>query len=184
MTINQIVSAVSDIVARAREAAAEAAGRSYGAEREYAKALNEQFADLSLTWFTVEHNAKGAEAELIHAEKSLYFKALHAKHPAGKYPNPSVPWARVRKYAQEEIVAAFTAAEGAEGIEAAEGEQGEKVGARHNKSLTLRFTDELTTLYKAGRRAEKEGVIQKRESGALNYIAAALGELGIDISAL
>ena len=182
MTINQIVSAVSDIVTRAREAAAEAAGRSYGAEREYAKALNGQFEALSVAWFTVEHNAKGAEAELVHAEKALYFKALHAKHPSGKYPNPSVPWARVRKYAQEELRAAFGAPD-AEAGEAAGDTVGE-VGAKHSRSLTLRYTEELTALFKAGRRAEKEGVIQRKEAAALAHIASALGELGIDISAL
>ena len=123
MTINQIVGAVSNLVAAAREQAAEAAGRSYGAEREYAKALNDEFGGLSVAWFTVEHNDKGAEANIVHSEKALYFKALHAKHPAGKYPNPSVPWARVRKYAQEELKAAFDTVEG-EGGEG-EGEGGE-----------------------------------------------------------
>lgn len=182
MSINHITAAVADIVAKARESAAEAAGRSYGAERAYAKTLNDAFGELSVAWFTVEHNAKGAEAELVHAEKAAYFKALHAKHPAGKYPNPSVPWARVRKYAQEELRAAFGGADESEG-EAGEG-SGESVGAKHSRSLTLRFTEELTALFKAGRRAEKEGVIQSKEAQALVHIASALGALGLDISTL
>ena len=182
MTINQIVSAGADLVATAREAAAEAAGRSYGAEREYAKALNDEFASLSISWFTVEHNAKGAEAELVHAEKALYFKALHAKHPSGKYPNTSVPWARVRKYAQEELKAAFDTPDGEAG-EGGEGE-GDSVGAKHTRSLTLRYTEELTLLWKAGRKAEKEGVIQKREAESLVHIGNALSALGLDLATL
>lgn len=182
MAINQLVKAVADAVAAARESAAEAAGRSYGAEREYAKALNEAFVDLSIAWFTVEHNAKGAEAELVHAEKALYFKALHAKHPAGKYPNPSVPWARVRKYAQEELRAAFDTPEG-EGGEG-EGGEGDSVGAKHTRSLALRMTEELTTLWKAGRKAEKDGTIQTREAAALVQVGNALQALGLDLATL
>jgi hypothetical protein len=178
MTINQIVGAVKDLVQAAREQAAEAAGRSYGAEREYAKALN---AALSEGWYTVEHSDKGAEAELVHAEKKLYFKALHEKHPAGKYPNTSVPWARVRKYAQEEAEG-VTESAGGEGGEG-EGESGD-VGARHTRSLTLRMTEELTTLFKAGRKAEKEGVIQTREADALVQIGNALQALGLDLATL
>jgi hypothetical protein len=178
MTINQIVGAVKDLVQAARDQAAEAAGRSYGAEREYAKALN---AALPEGWYTVEHSDKGAEAELVHAEKKLYFKALHEKHPAGKYPNTSVPWARVRKYAQEEAEG-VTESAGGEGGEG-EGESGD-VGARHTRSLTLRMTEELTTLFKAGRKAEKEGVIQTREADALVQIGNALQALGLDLATL
>lgn len=183
MSINQVIAAVADIVKAAREAAAEAAGRSYGAEREYARALNDA---LFPTWFKVEHNDKGAEAELVHAEKQAFFKLLHEKHPSGKYPNTSVPWGRVRKYAQEELEADIRrqAAESGEAIPEGMEAGADSTGARHRRSLTLRFTENLTADYKAGKRAEKEGTIQKREAAALVHIAAALGELGIDISAL
>ena len=178
MTINQIVGAVKDLVQAARDQAAEAAGRSYGAEREYAKALN---AALPEGWYTVEHSDKGAEAELVHAEKKLYFKVLHEKHPAGKYPNTSVPWARVRKYAQEEAEGVTESAKG----EGGEGEgEGGDVGARHTRSLTLRMTEELTTLFKAGRKAEKDGTIQTREADALVQIGNALQALGLDLATL
>ena len=46
------------------------------------------------------------------------------------------------------------------------------------------MTDELSALYKAGRKAETSGEIQQREAAALVHIASALGALGIDISAL
>ena len=181
MTINQIVGAVSSLVAQARELAAEAAGRSYGAEREYAKALN---AAMPEGWYTVEHSDKGAEAELVHAEKKLYFKALHEKHPAGKYPNTSVPWARVRKYAQEEAEGVIESAKGeGGGAGDGEGEEGD-VSARHTRSLTLRYVQELTLLFNAGRRTEKEGLINTREAEALTHIGSALQAMGVDLSSL
>lgn len=180
MTINQIVSAVSDIVKAAREAAAQAASRTYGAEREYAIALN---AELPAEWYLVEHSDKGAVADLVHAEKKLYFKALNEKHPTGKYPNTSVPWARVRKYAQEEAEGVTESAGEGGGGEGGEGEEGE-VGARHTRSLSLRMTEELTTLWKAGRKAEKDGTIQSREAAALVQIGNALQALGLDLASL
>ncbi len=186
MELNQIASAVADMLAVRRLAVAEASSVSGSAERDYALALNDAFAGLSVAWFTIEHNAKGAEAELIHAEKAAFFKVLHEKHYKGKHPNPSVPWGRVRKLAADEIREAIkreAAASGAE-LPADLMESADSTGARHRKSLTLRFTENLTADYKAGRRAEKDGTIQQREAAALVHIASALGALGIDISAL
>lgn len=172
---------VSVNVEAAREEAASAAARNYGAERNYAKVLNEAFAGLTIAWFEVEHNAKGAEAELVHAEKRAYFKALNDKHPDGKYPNTSVPWARVRKYAQEELNLAFGSADSdSDSDTETEGSD----NARHTRSLTLRYTEELSACYKAGKRAERDGIIQTKEAQALTHIASALGALGIDISQL
>ena len=186
MELNKISSAVADMLAVRRLAVAEASSVSGSAERDYAVALNEAFEGLSVAWFTIEHNAKGAEAELIHAEKAAFFKVLHEKHYKGKHPNPSVPWGRVRKLAADEIREAIkreAAASGAE-LPADLMESADSTGARHRKSLTLRFTDELSALYKAGRKAETSGEIQQREAAALVHIASALGALGIDISAL
>jgi hypothetical protein len=181
-TMNTITQSVVSVnVAAAREEAAGAAVRGYGAIREYSITLNEAFAGLSVAWFTIEHTAKGAEAELIHAEKRAFFKALNDKHPKGKYPNPSTIWARVRKSGQEELALAFGSAE-ADGAEGADTEAEGSGNARHAKSLTLRYIDELTTLYKAGRRAERDGVITSKEAQAHVHIASALGALGIDIA--
>jgi len=186
MELNKIASAVADMLTERRNAVAEASSVSGSAERDYAVALNEAFEGLSVAWFTIEHNAKGAEAELIHAEKAAFFKVLHEKHYKGKHPNPSVPWGRVRKLAADEIREAIkreAAASGAE-LPAELMESADSTGARHRKSLTLRMTDELSALYKAGRKAETSGEIQQREAAALVHIASALGALGIDISAL
>ncbi len=186
MELNQITAAVADMLAARRLAVAEASSLSGSAERDYAVALNEAFADMSVAWFTIEHNAKGAEANLVHAEKAAFFKVLHEKHHKGKHPNPSTPWARVRKEAADQVKAAVLreAAESGAEIPAELMESAESTGARHRKSLTLRMTDELSALYKAGRKAETSGEILKREADALAYVASALGALGIDISAL
>jgi hypothetical protein len=92
----------------------------------------------------------------------------------------------VRKEAADQIKAAVLreAAESGAEIPAELMESAESTGARHRKSLTLRFTENLTADYKAGKRAEKDGTIQQREAAALVHIASALGALGIDISAL
>ena len=181
MTINQIVGAVSNLVAAARESAASAQVRGYGAIREYAKALNDEFGGLSVAWFTVEHNDKGAEAEMIHSEKRAFFKVLHEKHPAGKYPNPSTVWARVRQVGQEELKAAF---ETDPTVNPDEQGEGDSVGAKHTRSLALRMTEELTTLWKAGRKAEKDGTIQTREAACLVQVGNALQALGLDLASL
>jgi hypothetical protein len=180
--MNTITQATVSInVEAARNEAASAAARNYGAERDYAKVLNEAFAGLTIAWFEIEHNAKGAEAELVHAEKRAYFKALNDKHPDGKYPNTSVPWARVRKYAQEELELAF----GTGDSDSATDTETEGSGnARHTRSLTLRLTEDLSGCYKACKRAERDGVIQTKEAQVLIHIASALNALGIDISQL
>jgi hypothetical protein len=180
--MNTITQATVSInVEAARNEAASAAARNYGAERDYAKVLNEAFAGLTIAWFEIEHNAKGAEAELVHAEKRAYFKALNDKHPDGKYPNTSVPWARVRKYAQEELELAF----GTGDSDSATDTETEGSGnARHTRSLTLRLTEDVSSCYKACKRAERDGVIQAKESQVMIHLASALNALGIDISQL
>jgi hypothetical protein len=186
MQLNQVTSVIASLVAERRVAAAEAAAGMGSAEREYGLALSEAFAGLSVQWFTIEHTAKGAEANLVHDEKAAYFKELHSRHPSGKYPNPSVPWARVRKYAsdayRESLKAA--AAEAGEAVPTEAAEAAESTGARHRKSLSLRYVDDLTGLFKAGRRAEKDGTINERERQALIHITSALSAMGIDINTL
>ncbi len=74
---------------------ADAVVRAYGAEREYAKALNAQFAGFD--WFEVEANDVSDAAKPVHAEKKALYAVLKGKHS-----NPSTVWARVRKYGAEE----------------------------------------------------------------------------------
>jgi hypothetical protein len=152
------------VIETLRNNVAEANVRAYGAEREYGIAL---CSVLPAEWYSVEHRDTSADAKLVHAEKKALFDVLKKAN----HTNPSTVWARVRKYAQEHI----------EGVpEKKEGES-ESAGAQPNRSLTLRFVEELTLLYKAGKRAES---MSDKERAAHTYIASALGALGIDIGSL
>lgn len=144
---------------------AEANVRAYGAEREYAIAL---CSVLPVEWYAVEHRDTSEQAKLVHAEKGKLFDVLKKAN----HTNPSTVWARVRKYAKEHI----------EGVpEQGQAGESESAGAQPNRSLTLRFIEELTLLYKAGKRAE---AMSDKERAAHTYIASALGALGIDIGSL
>jgi hypothetical protein len=145
---------------------AEANVRAYGAEREYGIAL---CSVLPAEWYLVEHKDTSEEAKLVHAEKKALFEVLKKAN----HTNPSTVWARVRKYAQAHI-------EGDAKPAAAEGDA-ESNGAQPNRSLTLRFVEELTLLFKAGRRAES---MSDKEREAHTYIGRALGALGIDLGTL
>ena len=149
---------------------ADSVASSYGAMREYAQAL---CGSLPVEWYLVEHADSSDQAKLVHAEK----KALFVELKKANHSNPSTIWARVRKYGQEYIEGANAPAEsGAESGEAAEGGN-----TRETRSLARRYIEELTVLYKAGKRAES---LSDKESEALTKIGGALIALGVDLSML
>ena len=150
---------------------AQAVASSYGAMREYAQAL---CGSLPVEWYLVEHADSSDTAKPVHAEK----KALFVELKKANHSNPSTIWARVRKYGQEYIEGVNAPAQTGE---AGEGEAAEGGNTRETRSLTRRFVDELTLLYKAGKRAES---LSDKESEALTKIGGALIALGVDLSML
>ena len=162
-----IVGAVSQSIAVLRSNVAEANVRAYGAEREYAVAL---CSVLPAEWYLVEHRDTSEGAKAVHKEKQDLFTVLKA----AKHTNPSTVWARVRKYAQEHM-------EGPKGETATSEGEGESNGAQPNRSLTLRYVEELTLLFKAGNRAESK---TDKERNAHTHIGSALAALGIDLATL
>ena len=148
---------------------ADSVASSYGAMREYAQAL---CGSLPAEWYLVEHADSSDNAKPVHAEK----KALFVELKRANHSNPSTIWARVRKYAQEYIEGVPEKSEG--GAEAGESEGG---NTRETRSLARRYIEELTTLYKAGKRAES---LSDKESEALTKIGGALIALGVDLSML
>jgi hypothetical protein len=148
---------------------ADSVASSYGAMREYAQAL---CGSLPVEWYLVEHADTSDSAKLVHAEK----KALFVELKKANHSNPSTIWARVRKYGQEYI-------EGAASPASADKVEGESEGGntRETRSLGRRFIEELSTLYKAGKRAES---LNDKESEALTKIGGALIALGVDLSML
>ena len=148
-----------------RQGVADAVKRAYGAERDYAQKLCEV---LPVEWYLVEHHDKGEDAKQVHAEKKALFKALNE----AEHTNPSTVWARVRKYAQEHM-------EGKP--ETKEGETDSTVGARQNRSLTLRLVEELTTLFKATKNADS---LSDKERDCQTHIASALIAMGVDVATI
>ena len=163
ITVTHVSSSVT--IAELRTEVANAVVRAYGAERSYAHALCDF---LPTEWYLTEHSDKGADAKLVHAEKKELFAVLKK----AEHTNPSTVWARVRKYAQEYI----------EGTpEKTEGSTDTSVGARQNRSLTLRLVEELTTLYKATKNADS---LSDKERDCQTHIASALTAMGIDLATI
>jgi len=143
---------VSPSLVAAREAAADALVRGYGATKAYAGELTDNF---GVGWY--ESDADDAVKAGVAAEK----KAFYALLKAGGHSNPSVAWGRVVKEAKA--------------IDA----DPEEGGANHTRSLTLRLIEELTKLHKAGMKSDTKG---DKEVRALAYVAGALVEMGVDIA--
>jgi hypothetical protein len=154
-----------------RKGVADAVVRAYGAERDYAIALNAMF---SADWFTVEASDTSEAAKPVHAEK----KALYTELKAAKHSNPSTVWARIRKYGKEERYGKPEATEGAEG-EGAEGE-GEGAGNTPRDAMT-RNIEELVALYKFNSRQES---LNDKVKQAQVHIVQALKALGVNLDLL
>ena len=166
---NTTVTQVSELsLSDLRNNVAEAVVRAYGAERDYAIKVCEV---LPFAWYLVEHNDKGEDAKLVHAEKKELFKVLNS----AKHSNPSTVWARVRKYAQEHMEPKKPDADGVIAPTDA------PVGARQNRSLTLRLVEELTTLYKACKNADS---LSDKERQAHTHITSALIAMGVDVATI
>lgn len=143
---------VSPSLVAAREAAADALVRGYGATKAYAGELTDNF---GVGWY--ESDADDAVKAGVAAEK----KAFYALLKAGGHSNPSVAWGRVVKEAK------------------AMDSDPEEGGANHTRSLTLRLIEELSKLHKAGMKSDTKG---DKEVRALAYVAGALVEMGVDIA--
>jgi hypothetical protein len=160
---------VDSIVAEKRQGAIEAQQSSYGANVEYAKALNLKFDQFD--WFEVSHTDSTDEGKAVRKEKELFFVGLKAIG----HSNPSKVWKDVRGYGQENRYGktVVSVEEGADG-EVAEGSD----NAKHNRSPELRNLEELTTLYKFNRRQES---LSPKLTKVQQKIAEALAEMGVDI---
>ena len=156
-----------------RNAVAEVQSLVYGAEREYAIALNEVFA---FDWFDIEYREVSDNAKALAPEKKKLFEALNAKG----HTNPSTVWARIRKYGHEEryphIDEPKLDADG--NVIPEELEQGESATSRE-RSPKLRFIDELVLLYKFGMRQEN---LADDVQEAHKLVTQALTVLGVDLN--
>ena len=164
----------AEAVVLARKASAEAVGRAYGADRDYAKALNNL---LAAKWYDEDADSITDLGKVVKAEKKLYFKALKAYAP--NHSNPSTNWKRIRKYAREEIEGKPVKDEGAEG-EGGEGEGEGEGGDTRIAPLQDRLIGFLHSAYKAYHRDEAPNQACRDSIG---NIKAALFSLGMDVDA-
>ena len=161
----------------ARQAELQAVESGYGARIQYAQALVDN--SNGVLWFT-----DGVKMpELIEAEKAEYYKGLKAIG----YSNASNAWRMVKKYALEYAtqigLIAKPEAEGGEGGEGG-GEAESSGDARHTRSFSLRVIEDVGSMFKAGRRLEKEGTLTEKEKQCLVHLGSALAALGIDLATL
>jgi hypothetical protein len=157
---------VEVIVAQKRQGAIDALASTYGANVEYAGALNLKF---EFDWFEVSHTDSSDEGKAVRKEKELFFVGLKEIG----HSNPSKVWKDVRDYGRENRYGkAVVSSE--EGEEVAEGSD----DAKHNRSPELRNLEELTTLYKFNRRQES---LSPKLTKVQQKIAEALAEMGVDI---
>ncbi len=166
---NVIVNGNSVSLETLRKGVADAVVRAYGAERDYAVALNAMF--VGFDWFDIEANDSSETAKPVHGEK----KALYVELKAAKHSNPSTVWARIRKYGREE-----RHGKPAEG-ESAEGGAGEGEGGAGNapRDAVTRNVEELIALYKFNAKQES---LPAKVTEAQKFIASALMALGVDLS--
>lgn len=167
---NVIVNGNTVALETLRKGVAEAVKRAYGAERDYAVALNALF---TFEWFDIEANDTTEAAKPVHAEK----KALYGELKAAAHSNPSTVWARIRKYGREERHG--KPAEGGEGN--AEGGEGEGGAGNTPRDAVTRNVEELIALYKFNARQES---LPAKITEAQKFIASALMALGVDLSML
>ena len=161
----------TEAVVLARRASAEAVGRAYGADREYAIALNNLLAP---KWYDEDADSITDLGKVVKAEKKEYFAALKAYAP--KHSNPSTNWKRIRKYGREEIEGVPEKNEGGEGGEG-EGAEG---GGNRIAPLQDRLVGFLHSAYNAYHRDEAPNQACRDSIGS---IKAALLSLGLDVDA-
>jgi len=153
-----------------------AAGEAYGARIKYAEALVD--ASEGVLWYTDGI----ALPALIEAEKKEYYKGLKEIG----YSNPSNAWKMVKKYATEyaQSIGLIAKPEAENGETEGEGETESSGDARHTRSFSLRVIEDVTAIFKAGRKLDKEGALSDKEKECNVHLASALQALGVDISKL
>ena len=154
---HNIVSPSNPTLDELRDAVGDAHKRQYGAVKVYAVKL---CSELPEDWHEVEHTDLSEEAKPTLAEATKFRDVLRK---AG-HKNPSVVWTRVR-------------AEGRAHAVGATDEAGKKKSTR---SFQLRLIEDLTALYRAGKREES---LSTQQQQAMTHMASALTAMGVDLSA-
>ena len=131
----------ADAIIEAGLAIATGHGTVGSAERRYASLMTQTFPG----WHLIAHDDKTNEGKIVGVAKQKLFEQLKA----AKHTTPRTVWARVRKYAAEEL----GSAEGNEG-EGNEGEGEGNEGDTKKREIRTRLHEELAKLVKAIEREE------------------------------
>lgn len=140
----------------------------YGANVNYAKLLNEKWADFD--WFELKHTDTSDEGKAVKGEGDRFRKGIKDWHS-----NPSTAWKQIRDHARTDRYGKPSVEGDLAELQADEGEG----DAKHNRSPLLRNIEELTTLFKFNRRQE---ALPEDLRLAQGYIIQALGALKIDVT--
>jgi hypothetical protein len=155
---HNIVSPTELTLEQLRDAVGDTVKRQYGAVKAYAVKLCDV---LPAEWYDIEHTdvSESAKPTLIEAQafRDSLRKAGHK--------NPSVMWTRVR----------------AEGRAHIEGATEDTKGKKITRSFQLRLIEDLTALYRAGKREES---LSTQQQQAMTHMASALTAMGVDLSAI
>jgi hypothetical protein len=157
-TTYNIVSPTELTLEQLRDAVGDTVKRQYGAVKAYAVAL---CSVLPEEWYEVEHTDLSEEAKPVLAEATAFRDSLRK---AG-HKNPSVMWTRVRNEGRAHI----------------EGAPEDTKGKKSTRSFQLRLIEDLTALYRAGKREES---LSTQQQQAMTHMASALTAMGVDLSAI
>jgi hypothetical protein len=168
--MEQLIKTVEQLVEEARNRVIGSYESNYGANVDYAKALNQKWVDLD--WFEVKHDDRSDLGKAVRAEGDTFRKGIKAWHS-----NPSTAWKQIRDHARTAKYGKVVV-EGAEGN--AEGNaEGTAEGAKRNRSPMLRNIEELTDLFIFNRK--NENADDKLKQCQVN-IGKALEALGVNLN--
>lgn len=161
---------IDEVVAKARNAVIGSYESNYGANVEYAKALNQKWEGFD--WFELRYDDTSDLGKAVRAEGDLFRKGIKAWHS-----NPSTAWKQIRDHARKaKYGQPVVGAEGAEG--SAEGAEGSG-SPKRNRSPMLRNIEELTELFIFNRKNENADDKLKQ---CQVHIGKALEALGVDLN--
>ena len=142
----------------------------YGANVDYARLLNENWA---FDWFDLKHNDSSDQGKSVKAEGDKFRSGIKGWHS-----NPSVAWKQIRDHARTDRYGKpVVGAEGASTEGEGEGEGSDN--AKHNRSPELRNIEELIVLFKFNRR---QVALSPKLQKVQAHISSALIEMGVDLN--
>lgn len=141
----------------------------YGANVDYAKALNEKWSGFD--WFELRYDDTSDLGKAVRAEGDLFRKGIKAWHS-----NPSTAWKQIRDHAR---VAKY--GKPVVGAESGEGAEGSEVSGtpKRNRTPMLRNIEELTELFIFNRKNENADDKLKQ---CQVHIGKALEALGVNLN--